>query len=175
MISPTVHKVSQAEDAAIIHKWNKTMEAYEPTQKPMDSLTTFPHKDPIMLKHSTTLTHAQHEPTNETTSPNPPSNPSSKQSNRQLSHYIVKDFNTSVIMPPIHPGIYSSTTTPSQTPTNNNLPNQIHNQLVPNPIHSDVCHMSDLIDYEELCYTVNSQLKYDKQHPPPQIPPSTHA
>ena len=150
----------------------KMMEAYKPTHKPMVTRATVPHKDPILF-NTTTPTRTQHEPTHETTSPNPPSTPSPKQFNHQLSHSIVQDFTTSVILPPIHLGIYPSTTTPSQMPPNNNIPHQIHSQLVPNQIHTDFRHISDLIDYEELCYTVNSQLNYDRQHPPPPIKKSS--
>ena len=77
MISPNIQKSSQAEDATIIDKWKKMMEAYKPTHKPMATLATVPRKDPIMF-NTTTPTRTQHEPTYEITSPNPPSTPSPK-------------------------------------------------------------------------------------------------
>ena len=81
-------------------------------------------------------------------------------------------------MPPIHSGLYPSPSTQSPPPFS--PPKALLKAHSSHPssfgIHLDFEATEDLIDYHEICYNVDAQLKYETLHPPPLLIPtnSTH-
>ena len=73
------------------------------------------------------------------------------------------------MLPPIHPGLYPPSPSPSLKNTTHNCSHVIPSPPKPNTLHKDFRQMNDLIDYEELCHTVETQLKHDRLNPPQPI------
>ena len=111
-------------------------------------------------------------PVHKITSPLPPQ-PSHPLPSICDTNTFIDKFSNSFVMPPIHPGLYPSPLSHLLPPYNPSsaTPHDIVPYPSPYSIHPDFVSMEDLVEYYELCYTVDQQLKYDKLHPLPLIIP----
>ena len=153
MISPPKSSTpSQIHDAAICDKWDEMMNEFKTAKSRTAARATVPFNDPVVL-----TTHQSNTPILPQIDTTPkPQSPSPVDPTQLLSNSMVKDISTTVILPPIHPGMYPTSHSP--TSTTHTRKHATPSPPKPNPIHKEFRQLNDLIDYEELYHTVEAQL-----------------